>query len=1168
MSAKEFMPNRTLDLRDLLASAEHGVDPVLELSNPHQLFDVAYYLQQRPDLRRVSGMHPLRHYVEHGVAEGIDPHPLFDTAFYLGQCEGDLEAAASPLVHYLEQGWRKGFDPHPIFSTGYYLDRHPDLMARGINPLLHALTDEGVKFGDVSPWFDGSYYVARYPDLACSSWRPLDHYIRFGLPEGRVGSLYAAMLLARNPDQAGPSAVLDLARAAWETLPGARQPEAVTDQVRRVASRQVATFPYRPPVSLLLHVPSDTPVHDLWATVDSVVAQSYPAAQLCIALGQDMPDGAALAVALGARHGGISTVRLGSDESASAALNVALAMASGHFVGVVEPGDRLHPLALARLVHAMQDGEPVDLIYGDEDTVDLRGWHSETFLKPGWSPEYLLSTDFPARLGLYRTTLVRRLQGWRPDMDPGLDLALRASLTLMDRAVRHVPSVVYHRKQRPGGVGKQFSRQALLRRTVQAFLADQDLRADVAPGTTPGIQHVVLRARSNALISVVISTGNSSFVGPLGREWPVSTCIQGLLERTSYQRLEIIVVHDGNLRPEQQEAWRRHGVRLLPSDRAVFNLSHNINQGVAASTGEYVLLLDDDTEPKQADWLDIMLGYAERPGVGVVGCKLFFPDGRLQHTGITFEEGGPGHLYYQADGETVGLNEMNMVARNCLAVTGACQLVPRRVFDAVGGYDERLALDFNDVDFCLRVRDAGYRIVQAAGAELFHLEAVSKADGAGPSRRGDSDELQSRWRHRYRIDPFYRPGMPAYTPGRTTLPGNTQPTPSHARKLVGLEGLAAEGVNFLAPVNRSSGQGTAARGYVAAFQAAGCKVHMQPMDHIYGHQTPITTDLVSTPQDFPISIFLANADLTGLVRTHYRRELDRARYRIGMWVWELPAAGDDAFDAMRQYDEIWIPSQFNRDAFQPLTRSPVTVMPHALAGMPEVPAGDAAAMRHSLGIPRDALVFLYMFDVYSLVERKNPICLLDAFEAEFRGREDVILVLKISYFDRLAETTYSSNQRFKRRLQSFLESCPNVRLITDIMPNNDLYRLFEAADIYVSPHRSEGFGLTVAEAMFYGKTVIATDYGGTQDLVLDTTGLKLKCGLVEITEDVGPYARGNVWADPSVDHLRELMQRAAADPALRSRLGQAARDHITTHFSPEHVGRLARNRLQTIAATL
>ena len=928
----------------------------------------------------------------------------------------------------------------------------------------------------------------------------------------------------------------------------------------------MAGFAYRPPVSILLHVRHDTPAADLWSTVESVVAQPYPALQLCIALSQGLPDVSGLATALEARHGGVSVVRLGSDETASGALNVALGMVSGHFVGVVQAGDRLHPLALLKLLRVLQDGAPIDLIYGDGDRVDARGWHSGAFLKPGWSPDYLLSNDFPSRLGLYRTALVRRLNGWRPDLDPGLDLALRASRSLTEHTARHVPAVVYHRKEQPRG--EQASRQGVLHRTVRAFLAEDGLRGDITQATTPGFQQVVLRARGTPLVSVVIPSRNTSIPGPRGREWPVSTCIAGLLERTSYKRLEIIVVHDGNLEPEQEAAWRGHPIKLVAGKRRAFNFSDKINKGVAASSGDYVLLLNDDTDPKLPDWLEIMLGYAERPGVGVVGCKLFFPDGRLQHTGMTFQESDPKHLYYRFGGETAGLNEMNMVARNCLAVTGACQLIPRRVFNAVGGYDEQIALDFNDVDFCMRVRQAGYRIVYAAAAELYHLEAASKPDDAAPGAKRYAQEWRSKWRQGEQPDPFFRPDMPAQIPREAPLPHESRATPRLARKFNGMDVSAAEGVNFLGPVNRSSGQGTAARGYVAALQRVGCKVHMQPMDYIYGHQKLVDTMLASTFQDFPITIFLANADLTPMVREYYGRDLDKASYRIGIWAWELPAAGDDAFEALRNYEEIWVPSQFNLDAFQPLTRLPIKVMPHALVALPTLPPGDAARVRELVGIPQDALVFLYMFDTYSLVERKNPTCLLDAFEAEFRGREDVVLVLKVSYFDKLADTDYPANQRFNRRLKSFLQRCPNVRLITEIMAHHDLYRLINAADVYVSPHRSEGFGLTVAEAMFYGKTVIATDFGGTQALVLDTTGLKLNYDLVEIAEDIGPYAKGNIWAEPSVDHLRELMRLAAADPALRDRFGALAREHIATHFSPEYVGQLARDRLLEISALL
>ena len=1128
--------DRALDLRDLLADT----DAVLELSNPHPLFSTSYYLQQRPDLRSVKGMHPLQHYLQYGAAEGVNPHPLFDTKFYLGQCDGDADAVASPLTHFLERGWQIGLDPHPLFSVTYYLDHHPEVAAAGTNPLLHVLTDELAASGDVSPWFSGSYYLTTNPDLAGSDMSPLYHYFRFGIAEGRVGSPLVASLLAEHPDFARPFGVLDLALSAQQALSGVLQSRNISTGIRRDTAKTAATFTYRPPISLLLHVAPDIPASDVWATVESVVQQVYPEVQLCVAVASNSRDGAGLTAALGARHPSIATARLGSDQDAATALNVALAMASGHFIGVIEPGDRLHSLALFKLVGAMQDGEPVELVYGDEDVVDEQGRHSDAFLKPGWSPEYLLSTDYLTRLGLYRTPLIRRLGGWRPAMDPGFDLALRASRVLSGSVVRHVPSIVYHRKQQTNG-RKQAGRQDRLHRTVRTYLAQEGLTGDVVPSPKRDFQRVILRARSEPLVSVVIPTGNASFAGPLGREWTVSTCIEGLLNKTSYKRLEIIVVHDGNLLPQQEEKWRGYGVRLVAFDRPAFNFSRKINLGVAASMGEYVVILNDDTEPKRADWLEIMLGYAERPGVGVVGCKLFFPDGCLQHTGIVMQDGVAGHTYYRANGDDPGLHEMNMVARNCLAVTGACQLVRRSVFDAVGGYDEQLPLNFNDVDFCLRILDRGYRIVQAAAAEMFHFEGISKEilTGARLTKPDETQEFRSRWRHRYPVDPFYHVDLPSYMPQGWTALQDSRPTPSQARRVKGAENLAASGVNFLGPVNRLSGLGTAARSYIAALQCAGSTVHHQPMDQIYRHQALVESGLPSAFQDFPITLVQANADATPAVIACHSEDLRRAAYRIGVWVWELPAAGAATFDALRQYDEIWVPTRFNQDAYQPLTRSPVNVVPYALVGLPDLTAEDAAVTRQSLGIPRDALMLLYMFDTHSLVERKNPICLLDAFEAEFRGRDDVVLVLKVSYFDHLDHAGFPASQRFRRRLQAVQERCPNVRLIKTIMPQDDLYRLINATDIYVSPHRSEGFGLTVAEAMFYGKTVIATDFSGTQDMVQDTTGLKLNYDLIELAEDVGPYRKGNIWADPSVEHLRELMQRAVDDAGLRARLGKA-----------------------------
>lgn len=1160
--------NRVRDLSDfLLVGGVNGDDP-------HPLFDIRYYLAQRPDLAQAvkHNVNPLQHYLEHGAQEGLNPHPLFDTRFYMQQCEGLEDTALSPLLHFLTKGWRMQIDPHPLFSIAYYQVKHPEVLRLDVNPLLHCLCGGRAEQGDMSPWFDGEYYLRANADVSASGSTPLDHYLHFGIAENRAASPLAAHILATRPAYARPFGLLDLARAEHRpTSLGALQ--FLNAGQRQLAAEEVAGFRHTPLVSLLLHV--EAADGDDWeATLSSVERQTYPYWQLCVVLDPDVSAATngrlhRLAGEPGAK---VAVARRGSAGGLAPALNTALDMAAGDFIGVVGAGDRLHLRALSTLVGCLQDGDGCDLVYGDEDTVTPKGQHVDPILKPDWSPEYLLAFDYLSRLGLYRTQLVRRLNGFSPQFDAGCihDFSLRASQALTARSVRHAAGVVYHRLQRRQFDPRQEARRHGIHRALVAFTEQEGLQGQIARAPHPDFYRVTLHSVAEPLVSIVIPTANASFAGPAGREWVLTNCIRGITGSTAYRNVEIIVVHDGNLLAEQVAEFEAAGVVLIEYDQPVFNFSSKINIGARAGRGDYVLILNDDVQAKRPDWLNVMLGYAERPGVGVVGAKLFFPDGRLQHTGIIMQEGSPGHLYYRADGDDPGLFEMNNVARNYLAVTGACQLLRRTTFDAVGGYDEKLPLNFNDVDFCLRIIDRGLRVVFAAGAELYHFEGITKIVETGHrlTAAAETDLFQARWRSRYPADPFYHPELPPYMPLGWKAPEEIRRTPKQARMVDGMAAARGSGVNFLGPVNRSSGLGTASRGYVSALQEAGCATRIVNMDLIYGHQAVVEHRLPSTLQDFPISLVQANADATPATFLTYASELQRAAYRIGVWVWELPAARPDWFDMMAKYDEIWVPTQFCHDAFKPMTKRPVTIVPYALIGLPELSPSDSLAMRRQLGIPEDNFVFLFMFDAYSFVDRKNPSCLLDAFEAEFGGRDDVTLVLKISYFENLRSGYSRGNFEFLMRLERFLERCKNARIISEIMPQDDLYRLINASDCYVSPHRSEGFGLTVAEAMFYRKVVIATDFGGTRDLVSDVTGLKLDYRLVELADDMGPYLKGNVWADPRVSHLRELMQTVVGDAELRERLGNAAHSYVSQSFSSSNIGRRARNRLLEIAATL
>lgn len=1165
MANGPFHPPGLRDLRDFVLA--RGLD-----LNPHPLFDIAYYLSQRPDLVTAAknGLNMLEHYLAHGAAEGTNPHSLFDTRFYMQQAAELEGTATSPLVHFLAIGWRKGIDPHPLFSLAYYVQRNP--AAADANPVLHCLARNRAELGDISPWFDAGYYLAVNPDIALSNWTPFDHYMRFGIAEGRAGSPLAAHMLASRPEFARPNGILDLVRSVRHASAWAQHTGPLTKEQAQAAAQHVAGFRYKPSVSLLLHVAAEDQA-GLDATLASITGQTYPDWQLCVALDPGVPDAtrdALLAVAK--QRPNVSFIERGWSGDPAFALNAALEMARGELVGVVLAGDSLHRHALAALIGAMQGAGVCDIVYGDEDTVDPKGLHGSAFLKPDWSPEYLLSCDYLSRLGLFRAAAMRRLGGFRPGFDAGCihDLSLRASSELPQRSVRHVPVTLYHTAHQNLVKRRAGPRADGIHRAIASYLEAERLHGQVVRTALPGHYRVILTNRAEPLVSVVIPTANASFAGPLGRERVLDNCIRSIKNGTIYRNIEIVVVHDGNLLPEQIAEYGPLGVRLVLYDKPVFNFSEKVNVGAQAASGEYLLILNDDVEAKRPDWLNVMLGHAERPGVGVVGAKLFFPDGRLQHTGVILQQGSPGHPYYRADGNDAGLFEMNTVPRNYLAVTGACQLVRRSTFDALGGYDESLPLNYNDVDFCLRAIEQGSRIVYAAGAELYHFEGITKEveNGNRLILRSETELFLARWRSRYPTDPFYHPDLPPYMPlGYQTVEAIRR-TPQQARTLKGTEAAKAAGINFLGPVNRASGLGTASRSYIFALQQAGLSTRIVNLDKMYGHQAVVEHELVSVPQDFPVSLVQANADATPAMLAHYGEDFQRAVYRVGIWVWELPAIRPDWQEFINKYDEIWVPTQFCHDAFKPMTRKPVTIVPYALSRLPKFPANDGAEVRENLGIPKNNFVFLFMFDAYSFVDRKNPTCLLDAFEAEFRNRDDITLVLKVSYFDNLKSDYSKKNSVFLLRLERFLERCRNVVIVSDILPERDVYRLLNAADCYVSPHRSEGFGLTVAEAMYYGKPVIATDFGGTRDLVVDGAGLKLRYSLVELAEDMGPYLKGNIWAEPQSEHLQELMCGVVADPEMRERHGVAAHKHVTQHFSPQVVGRIARKRVADIAVTL
>jgi glycosyltransferase involved in cell wall biosynthesis len=298
----------------------------------------------------------------------------------------------------------------------------------------------------------------------------------------------------------------------------------------------------------------------------------------------------------------------------------------------------------------------------------------------------------------------------------------------------------------------------------------------------------------------------------------------------------------------------------------------------------------------------------------------------------------------------------------------------------------------------------------------------------------------------------------------------------------------------------------------------------------YQAQIPVARSYART--DWRRALAYVNADSTyPFFNSHQGRAFLRHDYRIGLWVWELPSFQAEWFTNFASYDEIWVPSTYCQNAVASATGMPVHMVPLVVERQSSVANNHATrqAFRARWGISNDKFVFYYIFDASSYIQRKNPFALISAFREEFSSNPEAHLLLKIGYGQ--------ANKAFMRTLAKALAKlrAGSFTVIHDVLTRDELDCLVVASDCCVSPHRAEGFGFTVAEALLLGKPVVATDFGGTTDFLNTTTGFPVDYKLVEITEDIGPYKRGNIWADPIPEALRAAMQ------GVYQNLGQALR---------------------------
>ncbi len=554
-----------------------------------------------------------------------------------------------------------------------------------------------------------------------------------------------------------------------------REVDTLSDHDRRAIHSHIASMVHTPLISIVMPV-FETPERLLREAIASVQAQIYPRWELCIA-DDASPSSHVLRVVRQAADDDsrIKWVRRETNGHIGAATNSALGLATGEFVALMDHDDLLPEHALYEIAAELETHPATDLIYTDEDKVDASGRRSDPNFKPDWDLDLLYGQNFFSHFGVYRRSLLEEVGGLREGLVNGsqdYDLVLRCARAPQPSGIRHIPAVLYH--WRTLETASSFSQAQLYscimaaHHAIRDDLAARGLAAEVeaAPADPRWTRIRWALPASLPRVTLIVPTRD--------RPELLRRCAEGVLNRTNYTNLELLVVDNDSVDPkavallDRLEQDERVTLLRFPGP---FNYSSMNNAAVEIASGEVIVLLNNDIDVTDGDWLREMVSLAIRPDVGAVGAKLLFADGRIQHAGValgvgTFD-GGPGvagHLGHLEPGSAFGPFGQFILARELTAVTGACLALRRAVFLAVGGLDaENLRVAFNDIDLCLRIRETGLRNLWTPFATLFHLESASRGSDSRPDQvarfAAETRYMRDRWGPLLDADPFYNANL-------------------------------------------------------------------------------------------------------------------------------------------------------------------------------------------------------------------------------------------------------------------------------------------------------------------------------------------------------------------------------------------------------------------------
>lgn len=528
----------------------------------------------------------------------------------------------------------------------------------------------------------------------------------------------------------------------------------------------------QPLISIL--VPTyNTRIDYLRECIDSVLAQTYTNWELCIADDASPNEETRKVIKEYAKkHKNIKYVFSKKNQHIALTSNLALEIASGEFISLLDHDDILLPNALYETVKVINDQPDIDLIYTDEDKLEGDKWHVEPFFKPDWSPDFLLSCNYITHFATLSSRIMKKVGGFGIGTEGAQDWDLFLRVTAQTDKIHHIPKILYTWRKSETSTAQTADSKPYAyinqKKVLRKNLGNMQQSAWLEAHPSLGFWRARYNIQGTPKVSIVIPNKNHYKL--------LSQCVDSILEQSTYPYFEVVIVENGSTEKSIEEYYERvternDNVRVVRWNKP-FNYAAVCNFGARKATGEYLLFLNNDTEVMSPDWIQGLLEHAQRPGVGMVGCRLLFPNNRIQHAGVVLSyQDVAYHAFYGKDPQTdifTYIYASNI--RNCSAVTAACCMVARKHFEAVQGFDEKLRVTYNDVDLCLKLLDSGLRNLYTPFVELYHHESMSvgKMEGAKRDKQEvveAAELMRNRWAKYLNHDPYYNDNFEQVGPG-------------------------------------------------------------------------------------------------------------------------------------------------------------------------------------------------------------------------------------------------------------------------------------------------------------------------------------------------------------------------------------------------------------------